>query len=219
MKKVLIFFSLIFLLYLSYNLFALNHSIEPRGYLFFLHNRFLELNDLNVVDQEYGRAEYHEILEKFRKAGFIVISEKRPANTDAIAYARKVVSQVDSLIKQGVSAENITVVGTSKGGYIAQYVSTYLKNPKVNFVFIACYQDQDLKELPDIQFCGNILSIFEKSDFYGVSAIKRKESSTLAIPHFKEIELKTNLKHGFIYHPMDEWIKPTIKWANGNYEF
>lgn len=191
---------------------------KDQRYIFFFHNKFVEENDLNVAHPEYGKAEYNEIIDSFKKDNFIVISEKRKKNTNAAKYAEKMVKQIKKLIKEGVSPNKITVIGTSKGGYIAQYVSTYLANPDVNFVFIGSFMDRDIEESPDINFCGNILTIYEKSDIYGVSAIKRKETSKLKINHFKEIELHTNLKHGFLYKALDEWIAPSKKWANGNYD-
>ena len=190
---------------------------KEQRYIFFLHNAYVEQNDLSVAHPEYGKAEYNEILASFRKDNFIVYSEIRSKNTNAAQYAKKVVKQIKGLLKKGISPNKITVIGTSKGGYIAQYVSTYLANPDVNFVFIGCFRDSDIEEIPDINFCGNILTIYEKSDVYGVSAIKRKETSKLKINHFKEIELNTNLKHGFLYKASDNWIAPSKKWANGNY--
>jgi hypothetical protein len=191
---------------------------KEQRYIFFFHNKFVEENDLSVAHPEYGKAEYNEIIDSFKKDNFIVFSEKRSKNTNAARYAEKVVKQIKKLIKEGISPNKITVIGTSKGGYIAQYVSTYLANPDVNFVFIGSFMDRDIEESPDINFCGNILTIYEKSDIYGVSAIKRKETSKLKINHFKEIELHTNLKHGFLYKALDEWIVPSKKWANGNYD-
>jgi len=188
-------------------------------YIIFLHNRFIEENDLSIEHPEYGKAEYHEILNEFRKEGFIVISEIRPANTDWKKYSVKTIAQVDSLLKLGIRPDHITVIGLSKGGYIAQYVSTFLANPDVNYVFIGCYQDADLTDAPEINFCGNILSIYEKSDFYGVSAVRRVETSKLKVTRFKEIELHTNLKHGFLYKPLPEWIEPCKKWARRIYDF
>ncbi|TDO83244.1 hypothetical protein EV143_102510 [Flavobacterium chryseum] len=191
---------------------------KDQKYIFFLHNKFVEENDLSIAHPEYGKAEYNEILASFRKDNFIVSSEIRSKNTNAATYAKKVVKQIKGLLKKGISPNKITVIGTSKGGYIAQYVSTYLANPDVNFVFIGCFMDRDIEESPEINFCGNILNIYEKSDIYGVSAIKRKETSKLKVNQFKEIELNTNLKHGFLYKALDEWIVPSKKWANGNYE-
>lgn len=191
---------------------------KDQRYIFFLHNAYVEQNALDVPHPEYGKAEYNEILESFRKDNFIVFSEIRSKNTNAATYAKKIAKQINGLLKKGISANKITVIGTSKGGYIAQYVSTYLANPEVNFVFIGCFRDVDIEEIPDINFCGNILTIYEKSDIYGVSAVKRKETSKLKINHFKEIELNTNLKHGFLYKAADNWIAPSKKWANGNYD-
>ncbi|CAM3514644.1 alpha/beta hydrolase [Flavobacterium chungbukense] len=208
-----------FLITILFNFSSFSQSSnKDQRYIFFLHNAFVEENPLNVEHPEYGRAEYNEILDSYRNDNFIVFSEIRSKNTNGAKYAKKIEKQIKALLRKDVPPNHITVVGTSRGGYIAQYVSSYLKNPDVNFVFIGCFRDSDIEEIPDINFCGNILTIYEKSDIYGVSAIKRKETSKLKINHFKEIELNTNLKHGFLYKASDNWIAPSKKWANGNYE-
>jgi len=193
--------------------------LEERNYIFYLHNKFIEENDYGVKHQEYGKAEYSEIIKSFEKDNFIVLSEKRNKSTDVKKYAGKIASQIDSLIQIGIKPNHITVIGTSKGGYIAQYVSTIIANPELNFVFIGCYQETDIENYPEINFCGNILTIYEKSDFYGVSAIKRKATSKLKIKKFSEVELNTNLKHGFLFKPLKEWIVPCKMWAKRNYSF
>ena len=190
-----------------------------KDYIFFIHNKFLEENSDGTFSDKYNvTVDYNGILQSFKKDGFIVLSEKRVENTDTKKYAEKIVSQIDSLIKTGVKPNLITIVGTSKGGYIAQYVSTFAKNPNLNFVFIGSFQESDIENYPEINFCGNILTIYEKSDFFGVTAIKRKETSKLKINQFKEIELNTGLKHGFLYIASDEWIKPCKMWAKRKYE-
>ncbi|WP_240625546.1 alpha/beta hydrolase [Spirosoma pollinicola] len=198
-------------------LLCLPFSLMAQRYVFFLHNRFLEEHELSAVEPTYGRAEYTEIIMAFQKAGFEVISEKRPANTDVNQYANKVGQQIDSLLRKGVQPNYITVIGTSKGGYIAQHVSTLAANPALNFIFIGCFRESDLKDLPNINFCGNILTIYERSDPFGVSAIERKKTSRLPITRFEEIELNTNQKHGFLFHALPEWIEPSIQWANSHY--
>ncbi|KAF2334524.1 YqiA/YcfP family alpha/beta fold hydrolase [Flavobacterium nitrogenifigens] len=216
LQKILFVFSFIFLSNIT---FSQEKTInKDQRYIFFFHNKFVQENDLNAAHPEYGKAEYNEILESFRKDNFIVFSEKRKKNTNSAEYAQKMAKQIKSLIKKGVPANHITVIGTSQGGYIAQYVSTYLSNPNLNFVFIGCFMDTDIQQITDINWCGNILTIYEKSDIYGVSAIKRKETSKCKIEHFKEIELNTGLKHGFLYKAADNWIAPSKKWANGNYD-
>lgn len=190
-----------------------------KNYIFFLHNRFVEANELNVPHPQYGKAEYYEILNAFRKEGFIVLSKKRKLDTEVKTYAKKICLQIDSLLKLGVRANHITVIGTSKGGYIAQYVSTFMANPDLNFVFVACFQESDLEENPDINYCGNILTIYEKSDPLGVSAITRKTSSKLKVSRFREIELNTNLRHGFQFKALPAWLGPCKRWAQRDYDF
>ena len=197
-------------------LFACGNENDDR-FVFFLHNRFLEEHELNELHPEFGRTEYNEIITEFKKSGIKVISEKRNGNVNARDYAVGIVTQIDSLIKIGVEPQKITVVGTSKGGYIAQYVSTLANNQNLNFVFIASFRNNDIQNIPEINYCGNILTIYEKSDPFGVSALERKKTSTCDIKHFREIELNTEMGHGFLFKPLKEWIEPTIKWANGNY--
>jgi glyoxylase-like metal-dependent hydrolase (beta-lactamase superfamily II) len=193
-------------------------KIEKKRTVIFLHNRFLENHKLNELHPEYGKTEYKEILSEFEKNGLNVISEKRSENVNTREYALGVVNQIDSLISNGIKPNEITVVGTSKGGYIAQYVSTLANNPKLNFVFIASFQNNDIQNIPEINYCGNILTIFEKSDLYGVSALEREQNSTCKIENFKEIELNTGLRHGFLFKPLKEWIEPTVQWAKGDYD-
>lgn len=190
---------------------------QEQGIIFFLHNRFLEIHDLEDEHPTYGKCEYLEIIAAFEKADLKVITEQR-GDTNVPAYAAKVVDQIDRLILKGTEPRKITVIGTSKGGYIAQYVSSLANNPNLNFVFVACYQDTDIQNYPEINYCGNILTIHETSDPFGVSAIERKNTSSCEIRNFKEVELSTGMKHGFLYKPLPEWIKPSIQWAKGNYK-
>lgn len=213
MNKIILVFALCFAAP-----FTSSAQAELR-YIFFLHNRFLEEHSLAAEHPEYGKAEYLEIIRAFELEGFQVVSEKRRGNVNAHEFAIKVKGQIDSLTQAGVAPRHITVVGTSKGGYIAQYVSTLAQNPELNFVFVGSFQESDVERIPEINFCGNILNIYEKTDPYGVSAIRRKETSGLRINHFREIELNTGLKHGFLFKALPEWIQPAVQWARGNYGF
>lgn len=192
-------------------------KVNNERFVFFLHNRFLETHKLEELHPEFGRTEYKEIINEFEKSGLKVISEKRNRNVNARDYAMGILNQIDSLLNIGIEPQNITIAGTSKGGYIAQYVSTLANNQDLNFVFIASFRNSDIQNMPEINYCGNILTIYEKSDPFGVSSLERKKTSNCEIKHFKEIELNTRLGHGFIFKPLKEWIEPTIKWAKGNY--
>ena len=186
-------------------------TVKP--HLFFFHNRFLETHSLEEAHAEHGKVAYKEILSTFKEAGYVVHSKQRAGNVNARDYAQGIVQQIQSLIATGVSPEKITVVGTSKGGYIAQYVSTLLANPSLNYVFIGSYQDTDLEQIPEIQFCGRILNIYEQSDPYGVSAKKRAASSSLKVTDYQDVELNTGLGHGFLFRAMPEWLEPSIAWG------
>lgn len=202
---------LLFILCLSF----VTHA-DAQNYIFFLHNMWLELYGTDVPHAEYGKAQYHEILDKFRQQGLIVISELRPKGTNGNVYAVKVANQIDSLLKKGVPASHITVAGTSKGGFITMYTSGILKNKDINFVLIGCCGEQSVSD-DSVHLYGNVLSIFESSDAYH-SCQKVKAKPGNDVKRFKEIELHTGLKHGFLYKAMDEWILPASAWAKQNYK-
>jgi hypothetical protein len=183
-------------------------------YLFFLHNRFIETHGPDERHPSYGRAEYKEILDRFRKDGFVVLSEKRPANTEERAYAGKVAAQIDSLLKLGVAPAQITVVGTSKGGYIAQFVSSRCGNPKLNFVFVGSSFRDDPPELQQLTLYGRVLSITEASDTGSIALSTQSRFVRSRLRPFAELTLHTGLHHGFLFKALDDWILPAERWAN-----
>lgn len=198
-------------------LLAFTSSFAQQRYIFYLHGRIVEDQGANAHDDKngFGDYQYNDIVEAFRAQGLIVISEVRPRNTLVEDYAQKVKRQVDSLLKKGVKPEHITVLGSSKGSSIAMTACTLLRNSKMNFVFMsACSESAN----PDIEFCGNILSIYEKSDGWAQSCAAFKKHSRSSMPHYKEIGLNTGLRHGYLYKPLKDWMEPAIKWAKGGYE-
>lgn len=195
--------------------FTVNGASETeQKYIFFLHNKWIEDHDLDVPHPKYGLAEYNKITTAFETEGFYLISEKRKANTDVKTYAGHVVKQIDSLLNRGVAPGNITVVGTSKGGMIAQYVSTLAKNPELKFVFIGASFTGQVQSFPDINPCGKILNIFEKSDEGSFSFQERIEATNGEVTSFEEIELSTGKQHGFLFPLLNEWFRPTVTWAS-----
>jgi uncharacterized protein YbbC (DUF1343 family) len=196
---------------------VLPKNIDPKSnYLFYLHGRIIEDQGVNAISKDYGVYEYRKILDTLKAAGFKVISEARPRNTDNDVYASKVVKLIDSLIKAKVPGENITVVGASKGAGIAIHVSSKLKNKKVNFVIMGvCGDDMDYS-LDEFKVCGNILSIFEKSDPFASSCQKLFLMKSNCLGKSKEVELNLGLGHGFLYKPYKEWVVPAINWAKEN---
>src|ERR1044071_8516278 len=112
-------------------------------YLFYLSGYIVEAGNRRPVSPKFGVYEYEEILETFRRGGFIVISEARKKDPEIEPYAARVAEQVRRLLKAGVPPKNITVVGASQGSWIAMLASTYLENRGLGFVLIAaCSADE-----------------------------------------------------------------------------
>jgi Tol biopolymer transport system component len=180
-------------------------------YLFYLHGKIVEDQGARAVSEKHGAYEYEKIVEGFRAEGFNVVSEARPAETDVEKYAGKVAVEIRGLLKDGVAPENITVVGASKGAFIAMLASTYVKNKNVNYVIIAgCGAGEEFLKLANLY--GNVLSIYEKSDVTG--SCRAIFDDAEGLNKQKEVMLETNLAHGFLYRPMREWLIPTLDWAH-----
>ena len=184
--------------------------------IFYLHGRIIEVEGAQPVHERFGLYDYLGTIEALRANGASVTSEVRPADTSVVEYARKVVDQIEDLIASGEPAGNVTVVGFSKGGAIAIYVSSLLRNPEVNFVFLASCSGW-ISSVPELSVNGNILSIFEKSDTLAGSCKKLVQRNS-EISSFHEIELSTGKGHGAFYLPRKAWIEPLLSWVEGGRE-
>lgn len=180
-------------------------------FLFYLHGRIIEIKGIRPTSAKYGVYEYEKILDTLKNKGFIVISEPRKGNISISRYAEKIVSQVKTLLQAGVPPCSITIVGASKGAVIAMQVSTILRNKEVNFVFISGCNDIVYHKI-DIDFYGNILSIYDENDEMAGTCQQFYEKSS-GVNKYKEIELKVGTGHGILYKPLKEWINPVIDWA------
>ncbi|WP_367331373.1 hypothetical protein [Sphingobacterium multivorum] len=206
------------ILYLSFLPFAVNaQNSTQKKYVFFLHNKFLEVHPLNELHPKYGPAAYTAILEKLQSTNSVILSEKRKPGTDPKIYAKKLILKIDSLHNGGIPYDHISIVGTSQGGYIAQYISYYAKNPDLKFVFIgSSFKNDSMNEDRKFQLYGKILSINEKSDVGAELLSRQLRFKNSDLKSFKEIILNTGLEHGFLFRALDEWIMPTKAWINSN---
>jgi hypothetical protein len=199
--------------------YAFPASIDPsKQYLFYLHGKIIEDQGLHAISPDYGEYEYDAILEKLAGYGFVVISEQRPKNADRMKYAERVVKQVTELLKAGVPAKNITVVGASKGAGIAIEISHSLENEEINFVIMGICNPEEVEYLKQNQtiLYGNILSIYDSVDELAGSCqeiLALSEGKGLA--RHNEIVLHVGTGHGILYKPLDEWIVPAVEWARG----
>ncbi len=188
-------------------------------FVFYLHGKIIENQGPDAVETAngYGSYKYLDIIDSLKKRNFTVISEARKPNTNVTAYAQLIAGKIDSLLKKNIAPNTITVIGASKGAIIAMYVSSYVKNKDVNYVFMAACDDEIYNKCADIMYYGNILSIYEKSDSLNGGSCEKFKDRSKKISHYKEIELNTGLKHGFIYKPLPAWLDPATQWANNNY--
>jgi hypothetical protein len=197
--------------------YAFPASIDPGSqYLFYIHGRIIEEQGIPAISPDFGEYEIGAILEELSKQGYVVISEQRPKNADSMVYARKIATQVRELLNAGVPAKNITIVGASKGGYIAIMTSNILKNNELNFVIMAICNPETVKDLEfqQVFLYGNVLSIYDSVDEFGGSC-----EGLLPTPRgqgtgkYEEIVLEIGIGHGILYKPMQEWIIPVVEWA------
>ena len=182
-------------------------------YLFYVSGYIVAEGNTRPTSPKYGVYEYQEILESFKKRGFVVISDARKQSPEIVPYAAKVAAQVKQLLNAGVPPQNITIVGASQGSWIAMLVSTYTANRDVNFVFLAACAADD-RFLKSVDLHGNVLFISERTDLPG--SCQRFRDDAKGIREYKAIEINTGLKHGFLYRPLKEWIEPTIEWSQAS---
>jgi hypothetical protein len=192
-------------------------SIDPgKRYLFYLHGKIIEDQGLPAISPDFGEYEYTAILKKLSDYDFIVISEQRFQNTDSLEYAKRVAEQITRLLEAGVPAQNITVLGASKGAGIAIDVSHLLENPEINYVLMAICAPDNVQVLIQNQVTlhGNVLSIYDfKDDLAGSCQELFSISEGKGLARHAEIVLHIGTGHGILFKPLDDWIAPAIKWA------
>jgi len=189
---------------------------STKHYLFYLHGKIIEDQGIPAVSPDYGEYEYKAILEKLSSYGFVVISERRVKNTDSMEYAKKITEQTTALLKAGVPAKNITIVGASKGAGITIFVSHLLENEEINYVIMAICDPATVEELKqnEIYLYGNVLSIYDTTDELAGSCQELFSfSQGKGISKYNEIVLNVGTGHGILYKPLDEWITPVIQWV------
>jgi hypothetical protein len=188
-------------------------QVAPR-YVIYLPAWIVEETGLRrPTDPAFGVYEYDAILDSLRHAGFVVLSDQRPAHADSDSFATRLAQQVDSLLRLGVSPHAITVIGFSKGGWIAMLASSRLHNPGISFVFMGACGPWAF-ERPDLHVTGRLLSLYETSDSLGVSCAPLFERGGPG-SRSREVALHLGLGHGTFFQPRAEWLAPAVAWADG----
>jgi len=193
-------------------------NIDPvKFYLFYLHGKIIEDQGIPAFSPDFGEYQYREILEALSRHGLAVISKVRPKGTEVVEYARKVSEQIETLLEAGVPANQVTVVGASKGAGIAIYISNFLKNKDINYVIMGICHPGEVRRLIEegVFLTGNVLSIYDSADGYAGSCQELFSfSAGKGISIYDEIVLDLGAGHGVLYQPLEEWIIPAVRWAN-----
>ncbi|ARN76326.1 hypothetical protein BST96_06740 [Oceanicoccus sagamiensis] len=192
---------------------ALADSDMAKKHVFYLHGAIIEKGDPKPIHPQYGLYDYPAIVAALSRFGFTLISEQRAIDTDYLSYAQKLSEQITTLIANGTKAQDITVIGFSKGAMITVIASSLLKNNDVNFAIMAtCGEWYETDEfLNGLRLHGHILSIYEESDLAG--SCKKLAARSPAPSSFKEVSINTGKEHGAFYLPRSEWINPVVSWV------
>ena len=166
----------------------------------------------------HGEYRFEAILEAFESRGFVVKSEARPKRTDPFAYADRIGEEIRALLDQGVAADRITVVGASKGAFITAVVSSLGLHPDLRYVLLAtCHSGTlELMEARGLTLSGHVLALRDAADteLAGSCAGLFERSPRLGPRHEVIVEVGTG--HGILYQPLEEWLEPTARWAEGS---
>lgn len=194
---------------------TLPEEIDPdRHYLFYLHGAIVEGSDGRPHHPDLGTYDYLEIVDVLESKGFWVISEIRKRGATVAGYASLVSFYIDELKKAGVPSSNITVVGASKGGMMACYVSNKMQDLGINYVILAGFFSR-MKDDPRMIPSGRVLSIHDSSDSNSMNPKHFfRKSKTLAESQAKV--LRTGRGHALIYQPEYQWVNAVVDWSGIN---
>ncbi|NHN24722.1 hypothetical protein FIA58_003450 [Flavobacterium jejuense] len=181
-----------------------------KKHIFYIHGRIIEIQGKNAVSEEFGKYEFDSIIEAIKVDNSTVHAEIRNENVDAKKYAIKISKKIDNLVKNGVQPINITVIGASKGAIIASNISDINTNA-INYVLLAGNNDYQ-EANNDWKFHGQVLCIYDLSDEIAGKNYNHWKNKKNNTTKFEQLELKTNLGHGFLYKPLKNWTEPTKKW-------
>jgi hypothetical protein len=187
-------------------------------YLFYLHPKVVEDQGLPAVHPEWGEYRYQEILDRLAGFGFTVVSEVRGKDASSGEWAERIAGQVQTLLAGGVPPERITVVGASKGAFIAALVSHRVETPGVRYVILAMCDAETVAWMLEQGYAlhGDVLALRDADDvpeFAGTCEPLYQASPDIGRHDGLVVEVGTG--HAILFQPLDEWVLPTVEWARG----
>lgn len=218
---ILKYFSLLFTLLVTMISFNSNagdlltqfpDTVDPNSkYVFYSHGFIVEGTNPEPVHPLFGVYRFPDIKKALSASKFNLIAYHRPKGSTPQKSAERLVNDVKKLMKMGVKAKNITLLGFSRGGMITALASSLLSTPDLNTILMAAC-GRWLDNNSEIKLTGHVLSIYEKSDSFGSCQSVNQRSEN--IQSFKEVMINTGKKHGAFFTPRSEWIDPVVMWIN-----
>jgi hypothetical protein len=139
-----------------------------------------------------------------------LIAYHRPKGTDPFVHAESLARDVRKLLKNGVLAKHITIMGFSRGAFITAITSHNLEVTPVNTILLAACGRIASNKYAEIKANGDLLSIYETTD--GNGTCKKLQNRSVNLKSFEEISISTGKEHGAFYRPIPEWIAPVKRW-------
>ncbi len=178
-------------------------------YVFYSHGLIVEGDNLMPVDKRWGVYDFIAVRKALADPHYNLIAYHRPKKTVPDEFAQKLATDVRKLLQAGVKAENITLLGFSRGGEITLLALDKLRLDKINTILLAVCGGF-VKKHQEYQAYGNLYSIYETSDFAGsCQFLTDRNNSTHS---FQETSISTGKEHGAFYQPLAEWIVPVKAW-------
>ncbi len=179
-------------------------------YVFYSHGFIVEGTNPTPNNERWGVYEFPAIKASLSDSEYNLIAYHRAKGTEPFAHAKLLADDVRKLLKNGVIANNITIMGFSRGAFITSIASHYLAETPVNTVLLAGCGRIISSKYSAIQANGDLLSVYEKSD--GASTCKKLKDRSANLKSFEEISISTGKEHGAFYRPIPQWIVPVKRW-------
>ncbi len=180
-------------------------------YVFYSHGFIVEGTNPTPKNERWGVYEFPAIKESLADSQYNLIAYHRPKGTDPFVHAKSLANDVRKLLKKGVAANHITIIGFSRGAFITSLTSHYLEETPVNTVLLAGCGRIVSNKYSDIKMNGAFLSIYETTD--GAVTCEKLKNRSPQLTSFDEISITTGEEHGAFYRPMPEWVVPVKQWV------
>lgn len=180
-------------------------------YVFYSHGFIVEGTNPTPKNERWGVYEFPAIKESLSDSQYNLIAYHRPKGTDPFVHAKSLANDVKRLLKKGVAANRITIMGFSRGAFITSLASHYLEETPVNTVLLAGCGRIVSNKYSDIKINGAFLSIYETTD--GAVTCEKLKNRSPQLTSFDEISITTGKEHGAFYRPIPEWVVPVKQWV------